>query len=74
MESAVFLLIMIGVGWLVIWSCVDHSKPSQIWWPFDLRSMDEGVQEKGPHKPGSCHARMVRHDVGCHTKITATVE
>jgi hypothetical protein len=38
MLGALFGLIMLGVGWLVIWSCVDHSKPSETWWPFAMRT------------------------------------
>ena len=40
MLGALFGLIMLGVGWLVIWSCVDHSKPSEIWWPFAMRTIE----------------------------------
>jgi hypothetical protein len=57
MESFVFLLIMIGVGWLVIWCCVDHSKPSEIWWPFDLRSKDAPDTERPHYKPKLAQAR-----------------
>ncbi len=38
MNAVLFGLIMLGVGWLAIWCCFDHSKQSTIWWPFDIRS------------------------------------
>ncbi len=36
MDSTLFLLVMIAVGWLVIWCCVDPAKRSRAWWPFDF--------------------------------------
>jgi hypothetical protein len=40
METILFGLVMLAVGWLVLWCCADHSKPSKVWWPFDYRSSD----------------------------------
>ncbi len=40
MNGSLFLMIMIGVAWLVVWCCVDHSKPSTTWWPFAMRVRD----------------------------------
>jgi hypothetical protein len=40
MEFALFSLVMLAVGWLVLWCCADHSKPTHTWWPFDFRSSD----------------------------------
>ena len=47
MLGALFGLIMLGVGWLVIWSCVDHSKPSETWWPFAMRIDRAGYDPRG---------------------------
>ncbi len=58
MEGAIFLLIMLGVGWLVIWCCVDHSKLSRIWWPFDLRSRDMSETGQQRQKPQVQQARV----------------
>jgi|SoimicmetaTmtHMA_FD_contig_31_28011443_length_388_multi_1_in_0_out_0_1 hypothetical protein len=40
METILFGLVMLAVGWLVLWFCADHSKPSKVWWPFDYRTTD----------------------------------
>lgn len=40
MESILFGLVSLAVGWLVLWLCADHSRPSNIWWPFDYRTYD----------------------------------
>jgi len=51
MDEILFLLVMIGVAWVAIWTCVDHSKPSGVWWPFDLRSTDAPEEKKKlPHR------------------------
>ena len=40
MESILFGAVMLAIGWLVFWVGTDHSKPSNIWWPFDYRTKD----------------------------------
>jgi hypothetical protein len=40
METILFGVVLLAVGWLVLWCCADHSKPSKTWWPFDYRSSD----------------------------------
>jgi hypothetical protein len=37
MNSILLGLTMIAVGWLVIWTGKDHSRPSKTWWPFTMR-------------------------------------
>jgi hypothetical protein len=39
-ESLLFLLVMVGVAWLVLWSIVDRSKDNR-WWPFDYKETKE---------------------------------
>lgn len=51
MDALLFLSIMIAVGWVVIWCCVDHSKPSRAWWPFDMREHQGGAEPEA--KPQS---------------------
>jgi hypothetical protein len=51
MLGALFGLIMLGVGWLVIWSCVDHSKPSETWWPFAMRTTTGPVTIRADEPP-----------------------
>jgi hypothetical protein len=48
MSGSLFLMIMIGVAWLVAWCCVDHSKPSKTWWPYAMR----GVTQATPKSTG----------------------
>jgi hypothetical protein len=50
MDGTLFLAIMIAVGWLVIWCCVDRSKARNVWWPFDYVFKDE-PSEKLPQQP-----------------------
>jgi hypothetical protein len=45
METALFGSVMLAVGWLVLWCCIDHSRPSKTWWPFDY-CLDPAQQAK----------------------------
>lgn len=36
-DSLLFALVMLAIPWLVVWTTTDHSKPSEVWWPFDIR-------------------------------------
>ncbi len=47
METVLFGSVMLAVGWLVLWCCVDHSRPSKTWWPFDFR-LNPMEDEKKP--------------------------
>jgi len=40
MDSFAFLLMLIWVFWLALWSARDHDRPSARWWPFDMRDTD----------------------------------
>jgi hypothetical protein len=44
MEGILFLVVMIAVGWIVIWSFVDRSKSGGIWWPFDYISREKPIE------------------------------
>lgn len=37
METALFGMVMLAMGWLVLWCCADHARLSKTWWPFDFR-------------------------------------
>lgn len=37
MSSILLGLVLLAVGWLVIWTGKDHSRPSKTWWPFAMR-------------------------------------
>jgi hypothetical protein len=37
METILLGSVMLAMGWLVLWCCIDHSRPSKTWWPFDFR-------------------------------------
>jgi len=39
MSSILLGLTMLAVGWLVIWTGKDHSRPSKTWWPFAMREV-----------------------------------
>jgi hypothetical protein len=35
MEVLLLGAVQLAIGWLVVWYCIDRSKPSKTWWPFD---------------------------------------
>lgn len=37
MTGFLYLLALIAVPWLVLWSIRDPSRPTPIWWPFDMK-------------------------------------
>lgn len=37
MDSLLFGIVMLAMAWLVLWCCIDHSRPGKTWWPFDYR-------------------------------------
>lgn len=37
MESVYYLVMLLGVAWLCIWSIVPEPYRRQLWWPFDMR-------------------------------------
>ena len=51
MQGVLFGLVMLGVGWLVLWVCVDRSQPSNIWWPFDYRESDPVTPKSDQQEP-----------------------
>jgi hypothetical protein len=55
MDSILFLMVMIAMGWVIIWYCADHSKPSRTWWPFAIRENDGAGREPeaNPHVVGA---------------------
>src|SRR5262245_19192658 len=42
MEGLFFLAMIIGVGWLAIWSCLPRPSRPGGWWPFEMAPGDEG--------------------------------
>jgi hypothetical protein len=44
MEGSLFLVVMIAVGWIVIWSFLDRSKNGRTWWPFDYISRENPAE------------------------------
>jgi hypothetical protein len=57
LESALFLLVMLAVPWLVLWCCTDHSEPSKTWWPFDFRTSDAASPQADRHDARSALRR-----------------
>ena len=47
METLLFGVVLIAVGWLVAWCCTDHSTPSETWWPFDMRQHEAAAPKTG---------------------------
>jgi hypothetical protein len=37
MNSFLYLLALIAVPWLVAWTIRDPARPSEFWWPFDMK-------------------------------------
>lgn len=52
MEPLLFGVTLIGIAWLIAWCCVDYSKPSQTWWPFDMRQRKADVPDAIQADPG----------------------
>jgi hypothetical protein len=53
MQDALLGVTMLGIGWLVVWCCTDHSKPSNRWWPFDFRTSDPVTPPTEPEPRGT---------------------
>ena len=51
MQSVLFGLVMLAVGWLVLWCCVDRTQPSNTWWPFDFRESDPATPKSDKQEP-----------------------
>ncbi len=51
MDSVLFGMVLLAIGWLVFWVCADHSKPTDVWWPFDYRKRDSVVPTSDEPKP-----------------------
>ena len=49
MEAILLGVMMLAIGWLVVWFCNDRSKPDHTWWPFDYRTRDE--EKPAPNLP-----------------------
>jgi hypothetical protein len=52
MDSLLFGIVMLAMGWLTLWCCIDHSRPSKTWWPFDFRLVPTKDTQERPSKPG----------------------
>ncbi len=37
MDTLYFLLCIVGIFWLALWSIRDPSRRSRLWWPFDMK-------------------------------------
>lgn len=48
MNSLYYLAMLIGVGWLMVWSVLPPDLRGKGWWPFDMR--EEAAE---PRKPGT---------------------
>jgi hypothetical protein len=44
MNSLYYLAMLIGVGWLMVWSVLPPDLRGKGWWPFDMR---DGAEEPG---------------------------
>jgi hypothetical protein len=51
METILFGVVMLAVGWLVLWCCADRSKPSKAWWPFDYRTNEPAAATADEPEP-----------------------
>lgn len=52
METLLFGIVMLAIGWLILWCCVDHSRPSKTWWPFDFRLSPAKDTQESPRRSG----------------------
>ncbi len=62
MSSFYFLAILIGIGWLCVWSVLPQPWTGGWWWPFDMRrDADEAAPDttkgSGRRKPLTVRAR-----------------
>jgi hypothetical protein len=69
METAYFLLMIILVGWLMVWAVLPDHLAARLWSPFDMRDDPPGVpagQDAGdgpaPAPGGSWRARAARRE------------
>lgn len=58
LETALFGMVMLAVGWLVIWFATDRSKPSNTWWPFDYRESEKANAAADEAKPKAAVQRV----------------
>ena len=63
MQSVLLGLIMVAVGWLVVWSVYEPDDTSKYWWPFKMKQTQSAATEEAtsptPWRRGS-HARSAR--------------
>lgn len=57
MDTLYFLLCIVGIFWLALWSIRDPSRRSRLWWPFAMKddaAMPPEPQSAppGPPRPG----------------------
>jgi hypothetical protein len=67
LNSLFYLVMLIGVGWLMIWAILPPEQRAKGWWPFDMR--DEAPPEAQDEaaavmRPGRMSARTRERDPG----------
>jgi hypothetical protein len=61
MDSALFGLTMLAVGWLIVWVTVDRSKMPNAWWPFTMKAMKS--EEDTSNQANSSQSQIIRQPV-----------
>jgi len=46
MQSVLLGLIMVAVGWLVVWSVYEPDDTSKYWWPFKMKQTQSAATEE----------------------------
>lgn len=65
MESVYYLVMLLGIAWLCIWSIVPEPYRRRLWWPFDMRDDADGATDKSGDNPADARpARLRRNGTG----------
>jgi hypothetical protein len=70
MSSLYLFAMLIGIGWLCVWSALPQPWTEGWWWPFDMRGDERGtapVVEHGRRRSGTV-PRRVRWRVGARDR------
>lgn len=69
MDTLYFLLCIVGIFWLALWSIRDPSRRSRLWWPFAMKDdaaappSEPPAAPPGPPRPGRRQVPPARRQV-----------